>query len=396
MLGQLALDHRVVLLRVGAVERREVEHVDQQPRALDVGEEVVAEAGAGARALDQPGDVGDHELAVGGLERAEVRLQRRERVAGDLRLRAREPRDQRRLAGVRQPHEPDVGEQLEVQLDQALLAVETLLGHPRRLPRRARELPVPAPAGAAARERDLLPGRDEVVAGAVPALDLRARRHADDQRLAVGPVALRALAVPSALRAEVRAAAERLQVAQRVVDAHEHVAAAAAVAAVRPALGHVRLAAERHDAVAATAGANLDLGAVMEHGRVTVAACPRTQIPSSSSPAPPPASAPPPPAPRPRPATASCSPRAPPTRSRPWPRSSRRPRGHLRRHRVGATAEPRQDRARRLRPHRRRLRQRRLRRPARLPEGRPRGVEGDGPDQRLRRRADDPRDDGRR
>ena len=322
MLGQLALDHRVVLRRVGAVQRREVEHVDQQPRALDVGEEVVAEAGAGARALDQPGDVGDHELAVGRLERAEVRLQRRERVAGDLRLRAREPRDQRRLAGVRQPHQPDVGQQLEVQLDEALLAVEPLLGQPRRLPHRAREAPVAPPAAAAAGQRDLLPGRDEVVAGAVPALDLRARRDADDQRLAVGPVALRALAVPAALRAEVRPAAERLQVAQRVVDAHEHVAAAAAVAAVRPALGHVRLAAERHDAVAATAGANLDLGAVMEHGRVTVAACPRTQIPSSSSPAPPPASAPPPPAPRPRPATASCSPPAPPTRSRPWPRSS--------------------------------------------------------------------------
>ena len=44
VLGQLALDHRVVLHRVGAVERREVEHVDEQPRALDVGEEVVAEA----------------------------------------------------------------------------------------------------------------------------------------------------------------------------------------------------------------------------------------------------------------------------------------------------------------------------------------------------------------
>ena len=32
----------------------EVEHVHEQARALDVGEEVVAEAGAGARALDQP------------------------------------------------------------------------------------------------------------------------------------------------------------------------------------------------------------------------------------------------------------------------------------------------------------------------------------------------------
>ena len=86
VLGELALDHLVVGLRIGAVERREVEHVDEQPRALDVREEVVAEAGAVAGALDQPGDVGDHELAVVGLERPEHRLERRERVVGDLRV----------------------------------------------------------------------------------------------------------------------------------------------------------------------------------------------------------------------------------------------------------------------------------------------------------------------
>ena len=50
--------------RVGAVERRQVEHVHEQPRALDVRQEVVPEPGAAARALDQPRDVGDHELAV--------------------------------------------------------------------------------------------------------------------------------------------------------------------------------------------------------------------------------------------------------------------------------------------------------------------------------------------
>ena len=49
-----------------AVERREVEHVHEQPRALDVGEELVAESGALARALDQARDVGDDQLALGG------------------------------------------------------------------------------------------------------------------------------------------------------------------------------------------------------------------------------------------------------------------------------------------------------------------------------------------
>ena len=43
-------------------------------------------------ALDQARDVGDHELAVVGVERAEHRLERRERVGGDLRRGAREAR----------------------------------------------------------------------------------------------------------------------------------------------------------------------------------------------------------------------------------------------------------------------------------------------------------------
>ena len=56
---------------------------------------------------------------------------------------------------------------------------------------------------------------------------------------------------------------KRLEIAQRVV-AHEHdVAAAAAVAAVRPALGHVRLAAEAEAAVAAAAGLDVDACAIL-------------------------------------------------------------------------------------------------------------------------------------
>jgi hypothetical protein len=39
--------------------------VDEHPRALDVREELVAEAVALAAPLDQPGDVGDDELALG-------------------------------------------------------------------------------------------------------------------------------------------------------------------------------------------------------------------------------------------------------------------------------------------------------------------------------------------
>ena len=121
-------------------------------------------------------------------------------------------------------------------------------------------------AGTPARDGDRLPRADEVVARAVPARGLRARRDADHQRLAVGAVAQRALPVAAARGTVVRAPPEALQVAQGVVAAQQHVAPAAAVAAVRAALGDVRLAPEGQAAVAARAGPDLDAGAVSEHG----------------------------------------------------------------------------------------------------------------------------------
>ena len=150
VLAQLRLDGLEVLDRVRAVERLEVEHVHEQPAALHVGEELVAEPGAGARSLDQPGDVGHHELAVVALERAEHRLEGREGVVGHLRLRARDPGEQRRLARVRKSHESGVGHQPQLQLERALLAREAALGEARALPRGRGELLVAATAAAAA------------------------------------------------------------------------------------------------------------------------------------------------------------------------------------------------------------------------------------------------------
>ena len=52
---ELVFDRRVVGHRVRAVKRRHVEDVHEEPRALDVREEVVPEPGAVAGSLDQAG-----------------------------------------------------------------------------------------------------------------------------------------------------------------------------------------------------------------------------------------------------------------------------------------------------------------------------------------------------
>ena len=86
----------------------------------------MAEPGALRRALDQPGDVGEDDLAVIAVDRPQHRRQRRERVVGNLRRRPGQPRQQRGLAGVRQPDQPDVGQQLQPQLDPVRLPVVPL------------------------------------------------------------------------------------------------------------------------------------------------------------------------------------------------------------------------------------------------------------------------------
>ena len=105
------------------------------------------------RALDEPGHVRDRRPArvlVAEVEHAEVGLERRERVVGDLRAGGGQRGQQRRLAGVRQPDEPDVGDEPQLQADPALLAGLALLGVARRLVGGGLEVDVAEAAAAAA------------------------------------------------------------------------------------------------------------------------------------------------------------------------------------------------------------------------------------------------------
>ena len=176
----------------------------------------MAEPRARARALDQPRDVGDHELALVALERPQHRLDRREGIVGDLRLRARQPGEQRRLARVRQPHQPGVGQQPAAAARAALLAGQSAFGEARALPRGRCELLVAAPAAAAAgHERALARVQRGPSGRPAPGPRPPCRAHAHLERLGRRAVLVRPLAVTAALRLEVRAAAEGREVAQR-------------------------------------------------------------------------------------------------------------------------------------------------------------------------------------
>ena len=124
-------------------------------------------------------------------------------------------------------------------------------------------------AVAAARQHDALAEFGEIGEEglAVLLVDLRADRHLEHGVGAVGAMAVLAHAGPPVLGEEVLLIAivdERVEAFDRF---HDHVAALAAVAAIRAAELDEFFAPERHAAVTAVAGANIDLGLVEEFHR---------------------------------------------------------------------------------------------------------------------------------
>ena len=244
----------------------DVDHVHEHAGALEVREELVAEADAFAGALDQPRHVGNRQLApIRRVDRPEHRLDRRERVARDLGARVRDPPQERRLARVGQADERSVGKQLQPQLDLALLPMLPDFREPRRLTRRTGEAAVASSACAAACEHD--PGARALEVGheLVALEDLRPGRHAKLHALTGRAVLAGAAPGTAPLRLDPASPLEAREIAQIRVRDYDDVAAVPAVTAVRAAFGHVLLAPEAQRAVAAAPGLHPDARAIVEH-----------------------------------------------------------------------------------------------------------------------------------
>src|SRR5262245_42536593 len=244
--------------------------MQQHARALDMAQETVSEPGAVGRAFDQAGDVGDDQLAlVAEVDDTEVRDQRGEGVVGDLGARARHARDEGRLADVGKAEQADVGQELELEPERALLAGRPGGGDPRGAVPCGGEVDVALAALAAARGDEAGARRVEIEQplAAVDVMHDGADRHPQDELLAALAVLILVAAVLPALRlvvAAVLVVEERREL--RVGDDH-HAAAVAAVAARRSAARNVRLAPEGDAAVAAVARLHVNGGLVDEvHG----------------------------------------------------------------------------------------------------------------------------------
>ena len=260
VLLELRVDRLEILDGVAPLAARYVHQMQQKAAAVDVPQEIVPEARALRRALDDAGDVRhDEGHALVHVHDAEVREQGREVVVRDLRMRLAHDRQQRGLAHVRKADEAHVREELQFQRDVVALAGQAGLGKAWHLARRRGKVQV-APAAAAALCRDPVFPVGHVVhdgAGGRVAHE-GAARHLDIQGVAVLAVAALAhavCAVAGHIFALVAKVHERGHV---VVHDKDHVAPASAVAAVGAARRDILLPVEGHRAVAALAGVDAD------------------------------------------------------------------------------------------------------------------------------------------
>ena len=104
---------------VGGVAR--INEMDEEARALDVLQEANAEPSALVCAFDEAGKIGDDEgaaefgaVAAGaavGVDDAEIRFERGERIVGDFGARGGDDGDERGSSGVGKTDEADIGEE---------------------------------------------------------------------------------------------------------------------------------------------------------------------------------------------------------------------------------------------------------------------------------------------
>ena len=253
-----------MLPRQEPLDLSQVDEHQQDPGPLHVTKELVAQAPALGRPLDETRDIGHHELVAVEADHAQVGLEGRERVIGDLGLGGRDPGDQRALAGVREAHQSHIGHEPELEAQPALLAHLALLGEGRGPTAIGEEAGVAPTAPAAPRRQPRVPCPNQI--GHNSALLVRdGDPHVGTGRSVPGP-ALAVRAVPGPTVGVVPKGEKGRDIA---IGDQPHIAAFAAVAAIGPAPRDMRLPTERDRARATVAALHVEARLVDEAGHET-------------------------------------------------------------------------------------------------------------------------------
>jgi len=250
------------------VSLRDIEDVHDQADPLDVSEKVETKTRTSRGASDEPRDVSHrHALIQGEIKDPQIGDESGERIIGDLRLRRSQGPQKGGLTGIGNPHQPDVGQELQLQEERSLLARPSLLGDPRRAARgrsKGRVAPAPSPA---AGHQDLLPVFREVPEEP-PRLLVRNHRtkgNPDDDIRPVTTALLLPLSVAPVWCPILLLVFRIEEGPHRSGGFHIHAASPSAVPSVRPAPGDVLFTPKADAAFSALARSNLDPGNINEH-----------------------------------------------------------------------------------------------------------------------------------
>ena len=256
VLLQLGVDGVEIGNGVPALAAGHVHQVDQQAAAVDVAQEVVAQAGAFAGALDDAGDVRHDEAdTLVHVHHAQIGVEGGEVVVGDLGVGLAHHAQKRGFAHVGEAHQPHVGQQLQLQHHVVGLAGQARLGKAGHLAGGGGEMLVaPAAAAAPAQDEGLIVGHilNDLVGLGVT--HQRAPGYPDGQALAVLAGLAAALAVHTVGGHVFALVAEVHQGGHIVVHLQDDGAAVAAVAAVGTACRYVFLTVKGNGTVAAVTG----------------------------------------------------------------------------------------------------------------------------------------------
>jgi hypothetical protein len=178
-----------------------IDEMQEHAAAFGVAEKVVAQSCSLMRAFDQSRQIGEHEFTLVDAHHAELWMQRREGIVGDLRFSRTHCGKERGFSGIGQADQARIGDQLQAQTDGAFLAGLAWIGVARGAVGGRLEIRVAEAAVAAFGNGDALADLGEIgdLRLAVFFVDLRADWHLQHDILAVGAGAVLAHAVAAAL-----------------------------------------------------------------------------------------------------------------------------------------------------------------------------------------------------
>ena len=229
-------------------------HEEQQRVALDVTKETQTEAASLAGTLDDAGDVGHHERLIVAIGHdAQRGFHRCERIVGNLRAGIRQCTHQRRLAGIGESHEADIGQQLQLEDDGHLLHGLAGLCEAWCLIGGRAELEVAESTATTLEQDDFLSVVVHVAhkLTCLGIVDHRTRRHIDVDIAAIGAVTLVGTAVATVFSEDVSLIAQVQQGPIVVVAAQDDITTPAAVTAVGTAVVVVLQMLQMHRAATA-------------------------------------------------------------------------------------------------------------------------------------------------